>query len=157
MSGTRAHKEPWKNFLQSAKDNYQRTKFPAYFAVNGSQRGKWDDTTANGLTKAITEYLDYIGGAFTRVNTMGTPRKGKDGRLIFTPSTTVLGTADIVGCYMGRYVAIEVKIGADRQSDDQIKEEARIKRAGGIYFIAKTFPNFLEVFNRHFCLDSGNA
>lgn len=142
----RPFKEPWKNYLQDRKNEYDQRSFPGAYAVNGPERGKWEDETANGLTRAVIDFLKYEGGAFTRVNVMGVPRKNKYGQMIMTPSTTVKGTADIVGVINGLYMAIEIKIGPDRQSREQEQEEARIIKAGGIYFLAKTFPDFLKTF-----------
>lgn len=145
----RPFKEPWKNFLQERKNQYDQRRYPGAYAVNGPERGKWEDETSNGLTRAVIDFLKYEGGAFTRVNVMGVPRKNKYGQTIMTPSTTVKGTADIVGTIAGLYMAVEIKIGSDSQSDEQKAEEARIKRAGGIYFVAKTFPGFLNTYNSY--------
>lgn len=146
-SKTRTATPAWKPILQALKDEHDRKAAPSFFAINGSLKGKWTDTDANGLTRCIIDYLTYLGGNFTRVNVMGTPRRGADGSLKFTPSTTKKGTADILGCFRGRYIAIEVKIGADRQSDDQKREQADVERAGGVYIVAKTFTGFLESFS----------
>ncbi|MEO7535849.1 MAG: hypothetical protein ABIU30_18455 [Ferruginibacter sp.] len=142
----RPHKHDWQNHLQAIKDLHDRNANPEAYRANGPNRGKWEDATANGLTKAIVDYLNYIGGNFTRINVMGTPRKNGHGQLIFTPSTTKPGTADILGCYKSRYIAIEVKIGADRQSKEQIQEQKDVTAAGGIYIVAKDFPTFLSNF-----------
>ena len=45
---------------------------------------------------------------------------------------------------------IEVKIGKDRQSDDQKNYEHQITRAGGIYYIAKDFDSFFHWYNETF-------
>lgn len=149
----RPFKYEWQNELQRAKNAHAESKYPEFFKANGEIRGKWNDETANGLTKAIVEYLDYLGGNFTRVNVMGTPRKGKDGKLIFTKSTTKAGTADIVGVFKGRYTAIEVKIGADRQSKDQIEQMNQTRAAGGLYIIARNMTEFLIDFKHIFKLN----
>lgn len=142
----RPHKYDWQNDLQALKNNYDQRRTPEAYKLNGENRGKWEDQTANGLTRAIVDFFQYIGGHFTRVNVMGTPRKRADGSMFFTPSTTREGTADVIGCYKGRYMAIEIKIGADRQSKDQIEVQREIEKAGGIYIVAKTFTQFLEEF-----------
>lgn len=134
----------WQNHLQAVRDIYDKHKNPSYFIANGSRRGSWNDATANGLTAAIVDYLTYLGGNFSRVNCIGTPRKNSSGQLIFTPSTTKKGIADIIGCYRGKYIAIEIKIGADRQSKEQIEEQRDVINAGGVYIIAKSFPDFLS-------------
>ena len=65
-------------------------------------------------------------------------------KLSFTPSTTRKGTADIKGTYKGFSLDIEVKIGSDKLSSHQIKEQQRIQSAGGVYLVAKSMPHFLE-------------
>jgi len=148
-SKPRPFKHHWQNILQQAKNKYDENKCPEFFKANGEMRGKWNDETANGLTRAIVDYLKFIGGNFTRVNVMGTPRKNKYGKIIFTPSTTKKGTADIVGVFRGRYYAIEVKIGADRQSAEQIQEQKDVRNAGGVYMIAKDMQQFLNDFGAY--------
>lgn len=152
----RPHKYQWQNDLQSLKNRNDEKRTPEAYKLNGEIRGKWEDETANGLTRAIIDFFHYVGGHFTRVNVMGTPRKRTDGSMFFTPSTTREGTADIIGVFRGRYVAIEVKIGLDRQSKDQIEVQREIENAGGVYIIAKTFPQFLEQFRIQFLPISTN-
>ena len=67
------------------------------------------------------------------------------------------GTADIsatipiyAACKIGLSVKIEVKIGKDRQSEDQKKYEKSIINAGGVYYIAKDFNSFYEWYNNNF-------
>jgi Holliday junction resolvase len=52
------------------------------------------------------------------------------------------GLADIWATYQGKSLQIEVKIGADRQSEDQIKVQQQQEEAGGLYFVAKDFSSF---------------
>jgi len=40
-----------------------------------------------------------------------------------------------------------VKIGRDRQSEEQIEVMERVRAAGGEYFIARTFEEFHQWFN----------
>ena len=54
------------------------------------------------------------------------------------------GVPDIIGIIDGRFIGIEVKIGADRQSADQKEIEKEIGEAGGVYFIAKSYDDYLE-------------
>lgn len=46
------------------------------------------------------------------------------------------GIPDIVGCYEGRFFAIEVKRIGGRLTDKQKKELLRIERAGGVAMVA---------------------
>jgi hypothetical protein len=151
---TKPFKHAWQQSIQDAKDAWTIKHFPSFAAASEPLRGKWNDETANGLTKCVIDYLKFIGGNFTRVNVMGTPRKDKKtGRTFFTPSTTKKGTADIVGVFRGRYTAIEVKIGADIQSKFQIQEQRDVTEAGGVYIIARNFPDFLNEFKTIFKLN----
>jgi hypothetical protein len=66
----------------------------------------------------------------------------------YLPSATKRGTADIHAIIKGFHVSIEVKIGSDRQSEDQKLEQGRIERAGGKYWIVKTPEEFFELYHR---------
>ncbi len=92
------------------------------------------DTTANGLTTAIILLIEGLEGFATRQQSQGqyNARLG-----MLTKSTTKKGVTDITGLLNGKPVNIEVKIGKDRQSDDQKKVQQQIEAAGGIYYIAK--------------------
>jgi hypothetical protein len=53
------------------------------------------------------------------------------------------GQGDIKGCYHGRYIEIEVKTAAGRQSPEQRKRQADVTRAGGIYVVARSLDDAL--------------
>jgi hypothetical protein len=134
--------------LKLANDIERHPSFPeAYFV-----KKKWDDKTANGLTKAITSFIQFNGYQAERINTMGTARENKrtDGKVIgvtWTKGTSTAGSADISATIRGRSVKIEVKIGKDRQSDAQKRYQESIERAGGVYIIARDFDSFVEWFD----------
>ena len=112
-------------------------------------------TTANELTRSIIYFIIRQGWQAERISITGRPIKQMDykGRCIgytFGSSHMTKGTADISATIRGRSVKIEVKIGADRQSDAQRKYQADIERAGGLYYIAKDFESFVEWYNRTF-------
>jgi hypothetical protein len=48
----------------------------------------------------------------------------------------VPGQADILGVYLGRFIAIEVKRPGQKQSPAQTEFQTAINRAGGIYIVA---------------------
>ena len=134
--------------LKLARDIERHPSFPeAYFV-----KKKWDDKTANGLTKAITSFIQFNGYQAERINTMGVARENKrtDGKVIgvtWTKGTTTAGSADISATIRGRSVKIEVKVGKDRQSDAQKRYQESIERAGGVYLIARDFDSFVEWFD----------
>jgi hypothetical protein len=106
-------------------------------------KSKHSDSTANGLTKAIISWLELNGCWATRVSSAGRyiAQQGK-----FIPSTTKRGTADIHAVIAGRHVSIEVKIGRDKMSEDQHKVKAAIEKAGGLYYVAHSFDEFLTFY-----------
>ena len=136
--------------LKLSNDIERHPSFPeAYFV-----KKKWDDKTANGLTKAITSFIQFNGYQAERINTMGVARENKrtDGKVIgvtWTKGTTTAGSADISATIRGRSVKIEVKVGKDRQSDAQKRYQESIERAGGVYLIARDFDSFVEWFDKY--------
>jgi hypothetical protein len=120
---------------------------------------KYEDKTANGLTKCIIEFLQLSNHQAERINTMGRPidnrkqvtdvigRTKTIGSMTWGKSTATKGSADISATILGRSVKIEVKIGADRQSEDQKVYQANIEKSGGKYWIAKNFDDFIKKYD----------
>lgn len=120
---------------------------------------KYTDATANGLTRCITDFLQLSGHQAERINTMGRPidnrkqvtdvigRTKTIGSMTWGKSTATKGSADISATIHGRSVKIEVKIGKDRQSEDQKVYQANIERSGGQYWIAKNFDDFIKKYD----------
>ncbi len=136
----------WKKLLRQLKLEDIKAKAPGFFEASGGYNMKivpYKDNTSNGLTRCICDYISFIGGYSNRITTTGTMRK-INGRMVWTKGNSNKGAADIRILYKGRSFDIEVKIGKDKMSDAQIKEQQRIQVAGGHYFVAKSFPEFLE-------------
>ena len=121
----------------------------------------WKDTSANGLTKCIISWINLNGGQAERISSQGQYREGKKidvgtGEIAYTkqlpgkwtPGQGTKGTADISATIKGRSVKIEVKYGKDVQSDAQKQYQEMIEKAGGIYFIAKTFDEFVTWYEK---------
>jgi hypothetical protein len=135
-----------------------KRKYPE-FPVNAYPEPKYTDKTANGLTKCIIDFITFSGGQAERINTMGRMldntkvvtdvlgNKKMIGSKKYIHTTGTKGSADISATIRGRSVKIEVKIGADRQSEYQKQYEQAITSAGGMYVIAKDFDGFIEWFN----------
>lgn len=151
----------WQDMLKDMKHVYIERTAPGFYAASGGKTMKlksYRDDTANGLTAAIIDFLKFSGHYAHRINSMGTARTEKiplafgNVREVvrWTPGTTNKGTADIMAIIHGKPVSIEIKIGADRQSDNQKKEEQRIKAAGGEYRICQDFTSFLTWYNETF-------
>jgi hypothetical protein len=120
---------------------------------------KYEDKTANGLTKCIIEFLQLSNHQAERINTMGRPidnrkqvtdvigRTKTIGSMTWGKSTATKGSADISATIQGRSVKIEVKIGKDRQSEDQKVYQENIEKSGGQYWIAKNFDDFIKKYD----------
>ena len=121
---------------------------------------KYTDTTANGLTKCIIDYLQLSDHQAERINTMGRPidnrkqvtdvlgRTKTIGSMTWGKSTATKGSADISATIQGRSVKIEVKIGKDRQSEDQKVYQTNIEKSGGQYWIVKNFDDFIKKYDQ---------
>ena len=120
---------------------------------------KYTDKTANGLTRCILDFLELCDYQVERINTMGRPidnrkqvtdvigRTKTIGSMTWGKSTATKGSADISATIQGRSVKIEVKIGADRQSQDQKIYQENIEKSGGKYWIAKNFDDFIKKYD----------
>lgn len=47
------------------------------------------------------------------------------------------GVSDVLACYRGRMVAIEIKVGRDRQRPEQQRFQTAIEENGGLYVLAR--------------------
>lgn len=105
---------------------------------------KFSDSTANSLTGAIVQWLTLNGCFASRTSSAGRylPKEGR-----FIPSTTRKGYPDITSTIFGKSVYIEVKIGTDRMSEHQLKVRQDIQKAGGIYFVARSFDEFINFYH----------
>lgn len=135
--------------LKFAKDKEKYPTRPESTFIKNTYK----DSTANGLTKAITTFIQLNGYQAERINTMGVARKKMrtDGKVIgitWTKSTSTPGSADISATIKGRSVKIEVKIGKDRQSEAQKRYQEAIESAGGVYIIARDFDSFVEWYDQ---------
>lgn len=116
---------------------------------------KYEDRSANGLTRCAIDYIRLTGGMAERVNCTGRyidnsqvfedvlGRKRSIGTGQWLPTSGMKGTADISAVIQGRAVKIEIKI-KDRQSEDQKRYQEAIEQAGGIYLIIRSFQEFYD-------------
>ena len=131
-----------------------RTKLPPDYVV----RTKYNDSTANGLTKCVIDYINLSGGQAERISNTGRyidesrivtdvlGNRKKIGTGKYIKGTGTNGTADISATFKGKSIKIEIKM-KDKQSEVQKEYQQSIERAGGIYFICHNFDEFLDKFN----------
>jgi hypothetical protein len=138
-----------------------RSRYPS-FPESYISPPKFKDNTANSLTRCIIDFINYTGGQAERINNMGRQIDNRKtysdtlgqsrtiGSITWVKGTGTNGTSDISATIHAKSVKIEVKIGADKQSDQQKEYQKQIEDAGGIYFIAKNFQSFYEWYNLTF-------
>ena len=118
--------------------NGEKTDLTAFGRRNGTEHRS---STANTLTGQIIRFIQRHGGQAERIAVTGLLRKFGNGYK-WTRTNMTVGTADISATIQGRSVKIEVKIGTDRQSDEQKRYQKQVEDAGGIYYIARDFETF---------------
>jgi penicillin-binding protein-related factor A (putative recombinase) len=90
--------------------------------------------TEAALTAKIREYLNSLDETFF-YKARGDPRQRK-------------GLPDLVGCYRGRFVGLEVKLPTNKKGATLYQEETlkKIKAAGGLAFIVRSLADVKRVF-----------
>lgn len=145
-----------------AKDEFKqlllaehKAKYPDWPDSPSRYLGRWSDKKANGLTRMIIKYLQLNGWQAERISVTGRMVDNRKvvtnvigqsqqiGSAYYLPSTMQKGSADISATVAGQSVKIEVKVGKDRQSHEQIAYQMEVERAGGTYIIAKDFETFV--------------
>lgn len=150
------NKENKKRYIE-LKAKVDRIKYPN---VPYPIEPETKERSANDLTKLIKNFLNWEGWQAERINTMGR-MVGKTqikhdvvglpqvvGNQKYIKGTGTKGSADLSATIKGRSVKIEIKWGKDRQSQEQKEYQKHIESAGGIYYIARTFDEFIEWYNQ---------
>jgi len=100
---------------------------------------------ANNLTAGVKSYIKLNGGWAVRINTMGVYDAERG---IFRPVPEEdKGVSDVIGTYRGYSLFVEIKIGTDKQSEEQENFQRNMETAGGWYFIARNMNDFITNFN----------
>jgi len=100
----------------------------------------YSDKSANELTKSVIAFFElYELADAWRVNNMGVYDAKKKA---YRTSASRNGISDICACWCGRLLQIEVKHGKDVISEHQTKHFAKVRKAKGVCFIARTFEQF---------------
>ena len=133
----------WKEAYAAAYKKHNTEKFPEAMATGYFRVTYPKVLTANGLTTFIMNYLTWHGHRSTRISSAGRYIAG----LGYIPGPTRVGSADVSATIRGRSVMLEVKVGRDKPSPDQLKEQARERAAGGIYEFVYSPDGFLLLYN----------
>ena len=110
---------------------------------------------ASDLTNNIINFIYRQGGYAWRASSVGV----FDSKQMHFRAAAKKGVADVLSCFKGRLVAVEVKIGKDRLSDEQDGFIKNVEKAGGCAFVAADFEQFkihwLTYVNPQKCLNCG--
>lgn len=103
---------------------------------------------ANELTNQIIDFIFRNGGFAWRASSVGVFDRSR-GLYRTAPKK---GVSDILACVppTGQLVAIEVKIGKDRLSEEQIGFLKNVMITGGNTFVAKDFDSFKEWWKKEY-------
>lgn len=142
-------------YQQAHEQNFKRVYPKAYADGLYSPPVMPKIKTANGLTKFITNFILWSGFRATRINVQGRlvdgTERGPTGNIIgvkkWIPSSTRRGSADISCTINGRSVMIEIKIGADRPSEFQLREQVLERKSGGVYEFISTPEEFITLYD----------
>lgn len=108
---------------------------------------KYSDKTANSLTKAILDTINYTQKCFAyRVNVSGIPIHDNSAITKFRPAPTK-GISDIIACIKGQYCSFEIKVGRDIQSEAQKTFQQKVESSEGKYYVIRNYDEFLKIFN----------
>jgi hypothetical protein len=133
--------------LRMEKDKRDYPNVPEYARVTP----KYDDSTSNGLSKCIIEFLNMQDGCYCgRISNEGVMRTDKYGKSFRATSSMQNGISDLDCVVHGFSLKVEIKINKDVQSEAQVKYQKQIEKAKGIYYIAKDFESFFDWFTDKF-------
>ena len=142
--------------LEALADAAARRKHPTmpYLAPR-----KYRDDSANSLTRCIIDFLRLSGWQAERINCTGRPQDNTKivtdvvgnmrqiGSVKWLPTSGQKGTADLSATIRGRSVKIEVKM-KDKQSEVQKQYQSAVEKAGGVYWLVRSFDEFMNSYNQ---------
>jgi hypothetical protein len=154
-SGQTVYKYDYKQIYLDAHKAWFEKEYPSAFRDGHYIPHKLPAVdTANGLATYVLDHLLWTGNYGNRINVMGRQIGGltrtQSGAVFddrkYIKSSTKKGTSDLQIVIRGINAAVEIKIAGDTQSPDQIKQEARIKKAGGVYMVWKSVDHYLDYY-----------
>lgn len=135
--------------MAARKNLSEHVESTAFSMADYVPKPKLNDTTANGLTRCILLFIRLKGGQAERISITGRPIETPIG-IKWGVSHMTKGTADISATIQGRSVKIEVKAGRDIQSVEQRAYQSSIEAAGGLYYVARNFTDFVAWYKLKF-------
>ena len=116
------------------------------------------ESSSGELTKSVIAFLRLKGHYAKRLSSEGRYRPGDEvtnvlGHKISMKGSWISGSntgmPDVISVLSpkGLFAGWEIKFGKDRQGPDQKAFEDQVKKAGGLYFIVKTWDGFIFDYN----------
>lgn len=102
-------------------------------------------TSANALTQEAIRVLTLKGYVVWRCQTVGVWDVTKR---VFRRNSATKGVSDIIGFKKGegaRFVAIEVKVGKDKLSPEQVTFLESVEKAGGIALVIRNSDDLVKI------------
>lgn len=97
-------------------------------------------SAASKLTNEIINFIYHEGGYAWRSSSVGIYDQGKQAYR----TSPKKGVSDILACFKGQLIAIEVKIGKDRLSLEQQGFLENVSAVGGNAYVAGDISGFVE-------------
>lgn len=150
-------KEPWRKRYIEVYNQYQDREWAAAVKDHGYNSPTWPKyKTHNGLIQFMVKFLTYAGHRATKISTTGRLVEGLQKQASGTVLTvkkwqhgsTRRGTADVSSTIRGRSCMFDAKVGSDKPSEYQLREQALEQQAGGFYFFISTPEEFLEKYDK---------
>ena len=152
-----------KQSIKRLRDVYRVEHYKAYPSIPENCKvfpSAWKPTTANGLSRMITDWLRLNGHHCERIANMGRVVDNTKtyvdcigmtrtiGSKKWIKGSGTRGTSDLHAVLKGRAVFIEIKATAtDRQSSYQKQYQMDVERSGGHYWLVRSFGQFLELYD----------
>lgn len=129
--------------LQKLENLAYQKKIEQYpnLPIKAIPRTKYNDGSANDLTKCVIDFLRLKGHYATRIQSQGQKRGS-----VMTYGTTQKGTSDIHACINKIHVSLEIKYAKDKQSDAQKQVQKEVESSGGIYLLIRNFEQFYKFY-----------
>ena len=96
------------------------------------------------LTNEVIDHVYRAGGYAWRASSVGV----FDTKQMHFRAAAKKGVSDVLACFKGRLIAIEIKIGSDKLSDEQVGFMRNIENAGGVAIVATDPEQFKEAWTK---------
>lgn len=157
-TGQTVYRHDYKAIYLAAHEAWFKREYPHAYKDGHYQPKKVPAVdTANGMASYIIDHMAWTGNYANRINVMGRQvggfTKTQSGKVFddrkFIKASTKKGTPDLDILINGVSIKPEIKIGSDRQSDNQVKEASKITKAGGVSVVFRSIDDYIDIFLKY--------